>query len=57
MTGVAHGVAKSYWLIRAAIEPSPTARDRGSGGAQEEEADDGPAKAVVSVSNTEYAYR
>jgi hypothetical protein len=39
-------------LIRAAIEPSPTARDRGSGGSQEVEAD-GPAKAVVSVSNTE----
>jgi hypothetical protein len=40
-------------LIRAAIEPSPTAGDRGSGGSQEVEADE-PAKAVVSVSNTEF---
>jgi hypothetical protein len=36
----------------AAIEPSPTAGDRGSGGSQEVEADE-PAKAVVSVGNTE----
>jgi hypothetical protein len=40
-------------LIRAAIEPSPTAGDRGSGGSQEVEADE-PAKAVVSVSNIEF---
>ena len=40
-------------MIRAAIEPSPTAGDRGSGGSQEVEADE-PAKAVVSVSNTEF---
>jgi len=42
-------------LIRAAIEPSPTAGDRGSGGSQEVEADE-PAKAVVSVSNTEFSW-
>ena len=52
-TGIAHTVARSEWLIRAAIEPSPTAGYRGSGGSQEVEAD-GPAKAVVSVSNTEF---
>ena len=40
-------------MIRAAIEPSPTAGYRGSGGSQEVEADE-PAKAVVSVSNTEF---
>jgi len=40
-------------LIRVAIEPSPTAGDQGSGGSQEVETDE-PAKAVVSVSNTEF---
>jgi hypothetical protein len=42
-------------LIRAAIEPFPTAGDPGSSGSQEVEADE-PAKAVVSVSNTECSW-